>query len=81
LESQAFQAGHAGSIPVTRSTAVSREPSGSLCLLGLIGRLTNAIGLRAIGILGYTVIFAATCVPLARAFRSDGDDESASPRP
>ena len=55
--------------------------SGSLCLLGLIGPLTNAIGLRAIGIFGYTLVFAATCVPLARAFRSDVDDEVASPRP
>jgi hypothetical protein len=54
--------------------------SGSLCLLGLIGPLTNAIGLRAIGIFGYTLVFAATCVPLARAFRSDAA-EVASPRP
>jgi hypothetical protein len=49
--------------------------SGSLCLLGLIGPLTNAIGWRAIGIFGYTIVFAATCVPLARAFRSDAADE------
>jgi hypothetical protein len=49
--------------------------SGSLCLLGLIGPLTNAIGWRAIGIFGYTLVFAATCVPLARAFRSDADGE------
>jgi hypothetical protein len=55
--------------------------SGSLCLLGVIGPLTNAIGLRAVGIFGYTVVFAATCVPLARAFRSDVDDEGASSRP
>lgn len=45
--------------------------SGSLCLLGLIGPLTNAIAWRAIGIFGYTLVFAATCIPLARAFRSD----------
>ena len=48
--------------------------SGSLCLLGLIGPLTNAIGWRAVGIFGYTIVFAATCVPLARAFRSDTAD-------
>jgi hypothetical protein len=55
--------------------------SGSLCVLGLIGPLTNAIALRAIGIFGYTLVFAATCIPLARAFRSGADDEGASPRP
>jgi hypothetical protein len=55
--------------------------SGSLCLLGLIGPLAGAIAWRAIGILGYTLVFAATCVPLARAFRSDADDAGASPRP
>jgi hypothetical protein len=54
--------------------------SGSLCLLGLIGPLTNAIAWRGIGIFGYTLVFAATCVPLARAFRS-ADDDGASPRP
>jgi hypothetical protein len=48
--------------------------SGSLCLLGLIGPLTDAIAWRGIGIFGYTLVFAATCVPLARAFRSDADD-------
>ena len=49
--------------------------SGSLCLLGLIGPLTNALAWRAIGIFGYTIVFAATCVPLARAFHSDGAGE------
>jgi hypothetical protein len=48
--------------------------SGSLCLLGLIGPLTDAIAWRAIGVFGYTLVFAATCVPLARAFRADADD-------
>jgi hypothetical protein len=36
--------------------------------------------LRAIGVFGYTLVFAAVCVPLARAFRSDIDSEGASPR-
>jgi hypothetical protein len=54
---------------------------GSLCLLGLVGPLTDAIAWRAIGIFGYTLVFAATCIPLARAFGSDADDEGASPRP
>jgi hypothetical protein len=47
--------------------------SGSLCLLGVIGPLTGAIAWRAIGIVGYTLVFAATCIPLARAFRYDAD--------
>jgi hypothetical protein len=55
--------------------------SGSLCLLGVIGPLTGAIAWRGIGIFGYTLVFAATCVPLARAFRSDADDAGVSPRP
>jgi hypothetical protein len=54
--------------------------SGSLCLLGLIGPLTGAIAWRAIGIFGYTLVFAATCIPLARAFRSAADDGGTSPR-
>jgi hypothetical protein len=54
--------------------------SGSLCLLGLIGPLTNVIAWRALGIFGYTLLFAATCIPLARAFRSDADDGGTSPR-
>jgi hypothetical protein len=54
--------------------------SGSLCLLGLIGPLTNAIAWRAIGIFGYTLVFAATCIPLARAFRSAVGDGGTSPR-
>jgi hypothetical protein len=53
--------------------------SGSLCLLGLIGPLTGAIAWRAVGIFGYTLVFAATCVPLARAFRSDADDDAVAP--
>jgi hypothetical protein len=48
--------------------------SGSMCLLGVIGPLTGAIAWRAIGIFGYTLVFAATCIPLARAFRTDADD-------
>jgi hypothetical protein len=50
-------------------------------VLGLIGPLTNAIARRAMGIFSYTLLFAATCVPLARAFRFDADDGGTSPRP
>jgi hypothetical protein len=43
--------------------------SGSLCLIGLIGPFANALGWRTIGILGYTVVFGLTCIPLSRAFK------------
>jgi hypothetical protein len=52
--------------------------SGSLCLLGVIGPLAGVIAWRAIGIVGYTLVFAATCIPLARAFGAD--DDGASPQ-
>lgn len=42
--------------------------SGSLCLIGLIGPFANVLALRTIGILGYTVVFGLTCLPLSRAF-------------
>jgi hypothetical protein len=42
--------------------------SGSLCLIGLVGPFANVLGLRAIGIFGYTIVFALTCLPLSRAF-------------
>jgi hypothetical protein len=41
---------------------------GVLCLIGLVGPFANVLGLRAIGIFGYTILFAATCLPLSRAF-------------
>jgi hypothetical protein len=44
--------------------------SGSLCLIGLVGPFTNSLGWRAIGIFGYTIVFALTCLPLSRAFYS-----------
>ena len=38
-----------------------------------IGRLydvfANVIGLRTIGIVGYTVVFGLTCLPLSRTFK------------
>jgi len=43
--------------------------SGSLCLIGLIGPLTNALAWRTIGIVGYTIVFGLTCVPLSRGFK------------
>jgi hypothetical protein len=42
--------------------------SGSLCLIGLIGPFANVLGLRTIGIVGYTVVFGLTCLPLSRTF-------------
>ena len=45
--------------------------SGSLCLIGLVGPFANVIGLRTIGILGYTVVFGLTCLPLSRTFKGD----------
>jgi hypothetical protein len=44
--------------------------SGSLCLIGLVGPFANALGWRTIGIFGYTIVFALTCIPLSRAFVS-----------
>ena len=44
--------------------------SGSLCLIGLIGPFANALGWRTIGILGYTVVFGLTCLPLSRTFKA-----------
>jgi hypothetical protein len=43
--------------------------SGSLCLIGLVGPFANVLGLRTIGIVGYTVVFGLTCLPLSRTFR------------
>jgi hypothetical protein len=45
--------------------------SGSLCLIGLIGPFANALGWRTIGILGYTIVFGETCVPLIRWVKID----------
>ena len=45
--------------------------SGSLCLIGLIGPFANSLGWRTIGILGYTVVFGLTCLPLSRSFKVD----------
>jgi hypothetical protein len=42
--------------------------SGSLCLIGLIGPFADVLGVRTIGILGYTVVFGLTCLPLSRTF-------------
>ena len=42
--------------------------SGSMCLIGLIGPFANVLGLRTIGIVGYTVVFGLTCLPLSRTF-------------
>ena len=45
--------------------------SGSLCLIGLIGPFANVIAWREIGILGYTIVFGLTCLPLTRIFKLD----------
>jgi hypothetical protein len=42
--------------------------SGSLCLIGLVGPFANVLSLRTIGIVGYTVVFGLTCLPLSRTF-------------
>jgi hypothetical protein len=44
--------------------------SGSLCLIGLTGPFANVLALRTIGIVGYTVIFGLTCLPLSRTFNA-----------
>jgi hypothetical protein len=44
--------------------------SGSLCLIGLVGPFADMLGLRTIGIVGYTVVFGLTCLPLSRTFTS-----------
>ena len=43
---------------------------GSLCLIGLVGPFANVIALRTIGIVGYTVVFGLTCLPLSRTFNT-----------
>jgi hypothetical protein len=42
--------------------------SAVLCLAGLVGPATDVMAWRGIGILGYVVVFPATCVGLSRAF-------------
>jgi hypothetical protein len=42
--------------------------SGSLCLIGLVGPFANVLALRTIGIVGYTIVFGLTCLPLSRTF-------------
>jgi hypothetical protein len=44
--------------------------SGSLCLIGLVGPFANVLALRTIGIVGYTVIFGLSCLPLSRTFNA-----------
>ena len=44
--------------------------SGSLCLIGLVGPFANILALRTIGIVGYTVVFGLTCLPLSRTFNA-----------
>jgi hypothetical protein len=57
--------------------------TGVLCLIGLVGPFLNALGWRTLGILGYTIVFGLTCIPLSRAFRTDAEGEprrSTTPR-
>jgi hypothetical protein len=42
--------------------------SGSMCLIGLVGPFANMLGLRTIGIVGYTIVFGLTSLPLSRTF-------------
>jgi hypothetical protein len=45
--------------------------SGSMCLVGLVGPFANVLGLRTIGIVGYTIVFGLTCLPLSRTFNAE----------
>jgi hypothetical protein len=45
--------------------------SGSMCLIGLVGPFANMLGLRTIGIVGYTIVFGLTCLPLSRTFGAE----------
>jgi hypothetical protein len=40
-----------------------------VCLIGLVEPFANVLGLRTIGIVGYTVVFGLTCLPLSRTFK------------
>jgi hypothetical protein len=53
--------------------------SGSLCVIGLMGPFANALGWRTIGILGYTVVFGLTCLPLTRASKVATSSRDPSP--
>lgn len=46
--------------------------TGTLCIVGLVGPALNIIGLRFIGIVGYTVVFPIVCLLMARTFRRAG---------
>jgi hypothetical protein len=39
-----------------------------MCLIGLVGPFANMLGLRTIGIVGYTIVFGFTCLPLSHTF-------------
>jgi hypothetical protein len=67
---------HRGDTTLVRRGLIT---SGSLCLIGLIGPFANALGWRTIGILGYTVVFGLTCVPLSRWFKVDTSSEGPTP--
>jgi hypothetical protein len=52
--------------------------SGSMCLIGLVGPFANMLGLRTIGIVGYTIVFGLTCLPLSRTFLGMGQSAAVS---
>jgi hypothetical protein len=54
--------------------------SGSLCLVGLVGPFANVIALRTIGIVGYTVVFGLTCLPLSRTFNAGTNEPTPAHR-
>jgi hypothetical protein len=56
--------------PQTKLIRWGLTASGALSLIGLVGPLTDVLAWRTIGILGYTVVFGLTCVPLARFFEA-----------
>ena len=51
--------------------------AGAMCVLGIIGPAVNHNALRAIGIIGYAVIWPIVCIPLSRAFRQAGPPSGA----
>jgi hypothetical protein len=53
--------------------------SGALCLVGLVGPATDVLAWRAIGILGYILVFPLTCLGLSRAFSSGSGEATARP--
>jgi hypothetical protein len=61
-------------VPAVDGTAVriGLVASGVLSLVGLVGPAINHMAWRHIGIVGYAIVFPATCIPLIRYFDTVG---------